>query len=217
MDSPYARPMSHLDVLSWIWQQQGGWMVWNTILAWVPVALAIPLFRRRTTERGVAWWVGLVLFGAFLPNAPYVVTDLIHVQPTIHRLGPGAPITTTVYPVYALLVTSGFVAYTLSLAMAGGYMERIGRHSWRLPLRIATHAVCAVGIFLGRWPRLNSWDLFTDTGGAFSRIGRSLGWDRAPSLILTLFVVTAIGHAVTKAVLDAALVGARAVHQGEGS
>jgi uncharacterized membrane protein len=208
--------MSHLDVLRWIWHVQGGWMVWNTLLAWVPVALAIPLFRRQAKRRGMLWWAGLLAFGAFLPNAPYVVTDLIHVEPTVHRLGPGAPVATTVYPVYALLVISGFVAYTLSLRMAGAYLERIGRHSWRLPLRFVTHALCAVGIFLGRWPRLNSWDLVTDTGGAFTTIGDSLAWDRAPILILTLFVVTAVGHLLTTAVLDVALGSAQRLHQGEG-
>lgn len=196
--------MSPLEVLRWVWQVQGDWLVWNTVLAWIPVALAAILFRRRAAHGGVLWWLGLVLFGLFLPNAPYVVTDLIHLPPTIDRLGPGAPVATTVYPLYAVFVGSGFVAYTLSLGMAGAFMDRAGRHSWRLPLRLASHALCAVGIFLGRWPRLNSWDPFTDPHSALHRIGHALAWDRAPALILTLFVVTAIGHGLTKAALDAA-------------
>ena len=49
------------------------WMVWNLILASVPLALAVPVFRHRGPRR-VGWWLGLGLLVLFLPNAPYVVT-----------------------------------------------------------------------------------------------------------------------------------------------
>lgn len=202
--------MSHLHTLALLLDRSGGWMLWNTFLAWVPVALAVALFRRGPGRRGPAWWCGVVLFGLFLPNSPYVVTDLIHVGPTIHRLGPDAPVWTTVVPVYAVLVTSGFVAYTLALGMAGGYLERIGHASWRLPLRIVTHALVAVGIFLGRWPRLNSWEPFTDPSGTLRRIGDALAWSEAPRLILTLFAITALGHLLTQTALGFAVRGPRA-------
>lgn len=200
--------MSRLHALSLLLEHSGDWMLWNTLLAWIPVTLAVPLFRRTSLRRGPLWWCGVVLFGLFLPNAPYVVTDLIHLGPTIDRLGPGAPVWTTVVPVYALLVISGFVAYTLALGMAGSYVSRIGRGSWRLPLRLATHALVAIGIFLGRWPRLNSWEPFTDPNGTVHRIGDALAWSQAPWLILTLFAVTAVGHQVTAWVLGR--VGGRA-------
>ncbi|GAB3866322.1 DUF1361 domain-containing protein [Nocardioides maradonensis] len=194
--------MAHLHTVAQLLDRSGGWMLWNTFLAWIPVALAVLLFRRGTSRRGPLWWGGVVVFGLFLPNSPYVVTDLIHVGPTIRRLGPDAPVWTTVVPVYALLVVSGFVAYTLALGMAGSYLERIGRGSWRLPLRFVVHAQVSVGIFLGRWPRLNSWEPFTDPGGTMRTIGHALAWDAAPRLILLLFVITAVGHALTQAVLS---------------
>ncbi|HJQ06965.1 MAG TPA: DUF1361 domain-containing protein [Nocardioides sp.] len=193
--------MSHLHTLAQLLHRSGDWMLWNTFLAWIPVALAVLLFRRGTSRRGPLWWCGVVVFGLFLPNSPYVVTDLIHVGPTIRRLGPDAPVWTTVVPVYTLLVVSGFVAYTLALGMAGSYLTRIGRGSWRLPLRFVTHALVAVGIFLGRWPRLNSWEPFTDPGGTVRTIGHALAWDAAPRLILLLFLITAAGHALTQGVL----------------
>ncbi|HWU20875.1 MAG TPA: DUF1361 domain-containing protein [Nocardioides sp.] len=193
--------MSHLHTLALLLDRSGDWMLWNTFLAWVPVALAVVLFRRGPERRGPAWWCGVVLFGLFLPNSPYVVTDLIHLQPTLHRLGPDAPVWTTVVPVYALLVVSGFVAYALALEMAGSYVTRAGHGSWRLPLRFVTHALVAFGIFLGRWPRLNSWEPFTEPSGTLHTIGQALAWDAAPRLILLLFVITAAGHAITRGVL----------------
>ena len=205
----YAVRMSRLHTLTLLLDRSGGWMLWNTFLAWVPVALAVVLFRRGSERRGPLWWLGVVLFGLFLPNAPYVVTDLIHVRPTVDRLGPGAPVWTTVVPLYALLVISGFVAYTLALRMAGEYVERTGHGSWRLPLRLLTHALVAVGIFLGRWSRLNSWEPFTEPGTTARRMGDALAWGWAPRMIVTLFVITALGHLVTKRVLETLAVGAR--------
>jgi len=201
--------MSRLQALHLLLDVSGRWMLWNTILAWIPVLLAVALFRRRSDRRGPLWWVGVALFGLFLPNAPYVVTDLVHVGPTVAWLGPGAPVATTVYPLYAVFVASGFVAYALALRMAGRYVTRIGLDHWRLPLRLGTHAVVAIGIFLGRWPRLNSWEPFTDPGQSLHRIGEALSWSRAPLLIVVLFVVTAAGHFVTRAVLEALLTSAR--------
>jgi uncharacterized membrane protein len=46
-------------------------------LALVPLGLALVVFRPRARLR-VAWWIGAGLFVAFLPNAPYVLTDLVH-------------------------------------------------------------------------------------------------------------------------------------------
>ncbi len=53
------------------------WMGWNLLLALVPLALALLLFRGRR-ERTALWWLGTAAFVAFLPNAPYVMTDVIH-------------------------------------------------------------------------------------------------------------------------------------------
>lgn len=214
----YPGTMTRLHTLSLVLRLSGDWMLWNTILAWIPVLLAVVLFRRDAARRrGPLWWCGVVVFGLFLPNAPYVVTDLVHLRETIRWLGPGAPVATTVYPLYAVFVLSGFTAYTIALAMAGGYVRRAGYDQWRVPLRLATHAVVAVGMFLGRWPRINSWEPFTDPAHALVRIGHALLWSRAPLLILALFAVTAVGHFATKAALKALLdVGRRGGQTGLG-
>src|SRR4051794_38963998 len=57
-------------------------LAWNLALAWVPLALAVVIDRvhRRRGLRvllvalGTAWLV-------FVPNAPYIVTDVVHLQP----------------------------------------------------------------------------------------------------------------------------------------
>lgn len=185
----------------------GFWMVQNTVLAWLPVLIAIPLFRvwerGRAGRRTPLWWAGLALFVLFLPNAPYVVTDLVHLRADVHRLGPDGPVATTVLPVYAILIASGFLAYYLALAQLSHYLERAGLGHRRASILIGLHAVVAVGIFLGRWPRLNSWGPVVEPKDTVHRVVEALSWSAAPVLILTLFVVTTIGHFVTKAVVEA--------------
>ena len=53
-------------------------LVWNLILAWVPLALAIAAYVRARRRVDVIVPVLLVLWLLFFPNAPYLLTDFIH-------------------------------------------------------------------------------------------------------------------------------------------
>ncbi|MFC4052185.1 DUF1361 domain-containing protein [Actinomadura syzygii] len=179
------------------------WMGWNTLLAWIPVALACVLFRGRRLSRSPFWWAGLVLFVLFLPNAPYVVTDLVHLRGDILLADEGGPVVTAILPVYALLVGSGFLAYYLALGAALRHLSRIGLGAWQGRATIAAHAVCAIGIFLGRWARLNSWEPVVAPHAALERIVVQLTWTWAPVLIIGTFLVTWTCHFMTKAITEA--------------
>ncbi|MFD0688990.1 DUF1361 domain-containing protein [Actinomadura fibrosa] len=182
------------------------WMGWNTLLAWVPVGLALLLFRGSgpaRVSRSPFWWAGLVLFALFLPNAPYVVTDLIHLRWDIMMATKDGPVVSAVLPVYAVLVGSGLLAYHLSLSAALRHLDRLGLGAWRGRAAVTAHALCAVGIFLGRWARLNSWEPVVDPHATLERIWANLTWSWAPALILATFLVTWTGHFVTRAVADA--------------
>ena len=50
---------------------------WNLFLALTPLGLSFVLFRINLKLNGL-WWLGAIVFFAFLPNAPYVLTDIIH-------------------------------------------------------------------------------------------------------------------------------------------
>ncbi|NNH75157.1 DUF1361 domain-containing protein [Nocardia uniformis] len=189
------------------------WMVWNTILAWIPVGLALVVFRMgRPGERRLpvspVWWGGLILLVLFLPNAPYVVTDLVHLRDDIRWAGDG-PVVTTVLPVYAAFIASGFLAYYLVLREITRFLDRSGLRSWRTPVTLGVHLLCAVGVFLGRWVRLNSWEPVVEPRGTFERMMLALTWEWAPILIAAVFVATALGHFMTRAVVEAAADSAR--------
>lgn len=200
---------SRLASLRLLAETNGLWMAWNLVLALVPVALAFVLFTLTTrgaqpARRTPVWWVGVVLFVLFLPNAPYLVTDLVHLRADVHRIGPDGPVATTILPVYGALVVAGFLAYYLCLVQVRHYLTRAGLARYQGQVVLGLHALVAVGIFLGRWSRLNSWDAVTSPTATIDRTLGAFTWAAAPVLISVLFVVTATGHYITRAVVEAA-------------
>lgn len=176
-----------LDAVTLNWR----WMAWNTWLALVPLGLAVCLFpgnRRRTP----LWWLGLAVFIAFLPNAPYVLTDIIHL---VHNIRAGYSlwiITLVLVPQYLLFMLVGFEAYVLSVLALTRYLQRQGcRYSaiveWGMPL------LCAVGVYLGRFRRLNSWDLLVQPDTVLQITLNHLWGDRPLVIILiTAGVITVL-------------------------
>ena len=173
------------------------WMTWNLILATVPLALAVPLFRHRG-PRGAGWWLGLGLLVLFLPNAPYVVTDLVHLRGDVVAARSDLAVVGGVLPAYAAFVAAGFVIYTLVLREAGRWLEAEGLGRWRPGMEVAVHLVCAVGVVLGRVARLNSWEPVTEPHSTVERVVSTLTWRAAPLAVAVLFVVIWMGYALVR-------------------
>jgi uncharacterized membrane protein len=176
------------------------WMTWNLILAAIPAALAVAVFRHRG-PRTVLWWTGAGLCALFLPNAPYVVTDLVHLRDDVLRAGSDLTVITAVLPMYSAFVAAGFLAYGLAVGEMGRYLTRIGLAHWRGPAEVATHALCAVGVVLGRVARLNSWEPMTEPHGTAERIVLTLSWRGAPLAVLITFAVIWVCHGATRALV----------------
>ncbi|NEP60813.1 MAG: DUF1361 domain-containing protein [Symploca sp. SIO2G7] len=137
-------------------------MVWNSFLALVPLILSFWLFRGRGSHaRYILWWLGFITFVAFLPNAPYVLTDIIHLVDDIRSGQSVWAIALILVPQYVLFIGFGILAYTVSLVNLGRYFSREGKSRWVLPAELTLHGLSAIGIYLGRFLRFNSWDLVT--------------------------------------------------------
>lgn len=128
-------------------------LVWNLFLAWVPVAAALvchALARRH--DYGLAIGAGVVWL-LFFPNAPYMLTDYIHIGET--------PLTSPLW--WDALMLSSFVWTALMLGffslylMQGVWRAHMGPFlSWLL-VALAL-GLGSFGVYLGRFVRLNSWD-----------------------------------------------------------
>ncbi len=168
------------------------WMSWNLFLAFVPLALSVWLFRKKR-RRSSLWWFGCLVFFAFLPNAPYVLTDVIHLYEDIREINSVWMITLVVLPVYLLFILAGFEAYVVSLINFGYYLSQMGWTRWILGAELLTHALCAVGIYLGRFKRFNSWDFITQPDAlATSVVEDVLGKRPLVIIAITFMVVTGL-------------------------
>jgi uncharacterized membrane protein len=173
-----------------------GWMGWNLVLALVPLGLARFLFGHR--ERP-AWllWAGGAAFVAFLPNAPYVLTDILHLPGDLAQVS--SPwLAAAVLAQYACLIGLGFVAYVLALVRLERWLAARGVSPGRvLAIDLSLHALCAVGIVLGRVFRFNSWDLLTDPRGLVGVL--TMPQPRTIVVLVVLFVALAGGAALARA------------------
>lgn len=170
-------------------QDNNRWMGWNLFLALVPFGLSLWLFRGSRT-RTFLWWSGVLVFLAFLPNAPYVLTDVIHLIEDIRgRYQSVWIISLVVIPKYFLFVLVGFQAYVLSLMYLGDYLKRQG-FAWAvLSTELVLHALNAVGIYLGRFERFNSWDLLTQLDSLTNTVLDELVAKRPVLVMVVTFVI----------------------------
>src|SRR3954454_17100920 len=57
-------------------------LLWNLFLAWVPLLVALVVYDAYRRKARLSVVVpGAVLWLLFLPNAPYIVTDFVHLEP----------------------------------------------------------------------------------------------------------------------------------------
>jgi uncharacterized membrane protein len=173
-------------------QRSTDFMAWNTFLAVIPLVMSLWLFRGRRAGRRPAawrldWWIGLAVFIAFLPNAPYVLTDIIHLVRFIREGAPLGIIVFVLVPQYLVFMLIGIEAYVISLINAGHYLRQRGWGHWVSAAEISLHALCAVGIYLGRFPRFNSWDIITDPLRLLAYVAKMVGQPQSVAMIVLTF------------------------------
>jgi uncharacterized membrane protein len=137
-------------------RSEGLYLVWNLFLAWVPFVLAVLVYdgARRGVSRTLVAAEG-VLWLLFFPNAPYIVTDFTHLEGLA-----GAPEWFDIV-VLTAFAWSGLLLGLLSLYLVHSVARRaVGAlNAWALVLAVL--GLSSFGIFLGRFQRWNSWDVFT--------------------------------------------------------
>lgn len=132
-------------------------LVWNLFLAIIPYAISSWLLQTRWIRKNtlpLCLFLGVWLL--FLPNAPYLITDLMHLQYS----------NSSIIWFDALLL----FAFALNGLLLGifslQHIFQILMDKWRetTAKRILFCVVflCGFGIYLGRFLRWNSWELFSD-------------------------------------------------------
>ena len=133
-------------------------IVWNLFLAFIPLFLSYYLFRPLAI-RNLVWWTLLIIFAAFLPNAPYILTDSIHIIELSQKNYPLWAVCFILIPQYTIFITIGFIAYVISLIKLDNYLIGFVGRKYIISVNAIAHLLCVTGIYIGRFERFNSWDL----------------------------------------------------------
>ena len=141
-------------------------LVWNLFLAWIPVAFAVGF----ASVRSRGWLIPLGLgWLAFLPNSPYLITDLVHLRDG--------------YDLWRHILQYGFAAWTgiilgvVSLWLVHRRLDAECAPAIGWLVVVGSVGLCALGVVIGRFQRWNSWDLVTQPDLV---VRSTLGWVRSP-------------------------------------
>ncbi|OIP69604.1 MAG: hypothetical protein AUK43_12390 [Oscillatoriales cyanobacterium CG2_30_40_61] len=197
-----------------IFDRHSGWIIWNLFLAFIPWALSFWLFRRKIMARNWGWWIIYIVFIAFLPNAPYLLTDIIHLIRIIRANYSVWIITLVFIPLHVFAIMAGLQAYVLSLINQGHYLKRQGVKQYIFASEIMTHLLCAIGVYLGRFRRFNSWDLVTQPDVVFLKTIDDLT-DKKPLIVIIItFVVITISYTLMKQITLGLILQLRRIYSG---
>jgi uncharacterized membrane protein len=174
-------------------------LIWWVALSLIALIMSIFLFKREKSRRTTLWWLSLIAFIAFLPNAPYVLTDIVHLIRATSSGGLQVWVVAVVLiPVHAIAILLSFEAYTLSLINQAYYLKKKGNERFILPTELLIHALSAIGIYLGRFVRLNSWDLATDPTSVLATTLNTLTTKRPAAVVFVTFVILTVLYWIMK-------------------
>lgn len=132
-------------------------LVWNLFLAWIPyvIGLCLLIYHPRITSR----WMLLVivlLWILFFPNAPYIATDFFHFDQKPH-----IPVWFDLIMLFSF-AWSGLLLGLLSLRDVQTVIAEKTNHFLGWLFVMLAILFGAVGVYMGRYLRWNSWDVFID-------------------------------------------------------
>jgi uncharacterized membrane protein len=161
-----------LALRAWHYRNSGqNWLVWNLFLAWLPTLGAFAAYNLNHWPTRLRWLpiVGLsLLWLLFLPNAPYLITDIIHLKP--HS---SVPLWYDLIMLVAFAWTGSFLGLVSLYLMQMLVRKTIGNAaSWLFVLGVL--ALNSFGIYFGRFLRWNSWDVLFRPASLFCDLWEGL-------------------------------------------
>jgi uncharacterized membrane protein len=139
----------------------------------------------------------VVVFVAFLPNAAYVLTDAVHLTQDFQRVKRPSILVGAIIPLYGAYFLAGLACYSIALTRLRRYLIAAGQTHMALAAEAALHLLVAVGIFLGRVDRLNSWDILARPAGVIMALVRLANGEAAVKLLVLAVMVVVARLALT--------------------
>ena len=132
------------------------YLIWNIFLAFIPFFISTTLlwYKNQNKNHLAFFIVGFLLWLIFFPNAPYIITDLIHLG-----VNKEVPILLDII----LLFSSLFVGMYFTLKSLSHIEQIFLSYFSKKKTNIIVLLIIllsSLGIYLGRYLRWNSWDTF---------------------------------------------------------
>lgn len=139
----------------WIYRPSGPDLIWNMFLALVALDLAF-----LTTVLSSTWLRYLTTLGwlFFYPNTFYMLTDIVHMSFVGSVLWDSSSM--RLFMLYISSILFGVMSGAVSLRQI--FMSfRVKAYSLRLAIILGLSVLSSFAIHIGRYARLNSWDIVT--------------------------------------------------------
>jgi uncharacterized membrane protein len=176
-------------------------LLWNLTLAWIPLVLALGVYDcYRRGARLLLLAPAIALWLIFLPNAPYIATDFVHLTPRATPLWYDGIMLSAFAWTGVLL---GFVSlYLMHAVMRDRLGERIG---WAFAL--GALPLTSAGVYVGRFLQWNSWDPIVRPGQLLAEVAPRL--DQAAVVHAAILTLALTGLLVATYLAFYTLVGLR--------
>lgn len=142
-------------------------LTWNIFLALIPFDLALLINWLAQRNKWLAIPLA-VLWLIFYPNTIYMITDFVHLSAI------GTDLTTSVQILnYSLLATGIFLGVSMGISSARLVINSLFPRStpfMRVLVFTGLSVLAAYAIYIGRYLRLNSWDLLIDIQHVFHQM-----------------------------------------------
>ncbi|MCB2219613.1 MAG: DUF1361 domain-containing protein [Bacteroidetes bacterium] len=139
-------------------------LVWNLFLAIIPLWISSRIIKRTYRKKWIEYLIPGVLWLLFLPNAPYIITDFIHLDNT----------ESVPHWFDLMLILSfawnGLLFWLVTMFHFYQFMSDHIRPNIKSFLIQFITLLSSVGVYLGRFGRFNSWDAFFEPIGIIERV-----------------------------------------------
>jgi len=157
-----------LEIRSQLWAVQSyRFMIWNLFLAWLPLLAAGGAARLANRPGALRKTLLIACWLLLFPNAPYLVTDWIHpiMNGRYRWVDQTSLMLWTEIVLFALFAWVGLMLGYLSMRLVHEMILRSPFRPAGWPFVAAVSFLGGFGVYLGRFARLNSWDVVLDPHG----------------------------------------------------
>lgn len=189
IDFDYSKIQSVRDLCFYRGTQTFFFLNWNLFLAWIPylIALSLPFLYRKFNSKIII--VGALLcWLLFFPNAPYIVTDFLHLKKRI-----GIPLWYDLM-LFMSFAWTGLILGYVSLLEVQTFLRNFFSKTIVNIGSIIALLLCGFGIYLGRFQRWNSWDIITQPFSLFADILNILAQPHTLGLAVVLSAFLLLGY-----------------------